>query len=109
MIYSEYGVSAMRVYDRNMTGASAAEAGRTPDAAKAGGAASSHGAGSSRSGDHVELSDALGRLSRALDTSGGERAKRVEALAALYGAGKYSVDPAKVSHAMVAEAITSGE
>jgi hypothetical protein len=100
----------MRVYDRNITGGSAAEAGRSSETAKV--SPAEHGlqkAAGNRSRDRVELSGTLERLSRALSASEGQRAQKVESLAAVYQAGKYSVPVEAVSHAMVAEALMMGE
>jgi len=99
----------MRVYDTNLTGASATEAGRTqelqkPDRSGSGQSSAAHGAGS----DRVEFSGTLGRLSRALTTSNLDRSNRVQALAAQYQSGRYRVDPLATSRAMISEALNAG-
>ena len=100
----------MKVYDRNLTGAGAAETGKAQETAKADtGASRSSSRSGVGGGDRVELSGTLERLSRALDESGSQRAQRVESLAALYAAGRYRADPSAVSNAMVSEALVSGE
>jgi hypothetical protein len=100
----------MKVYDSNLTGTSAAESGRTHETVKIGREHGARSAGSrpDQSGDRVELSSTLGRLSRSLDTSGTERASRMEALSAQYNSGKYSAQSKATSHAMVSELLTAG-
>jgi len=100
----------MRVYDVNVTGAGAAESGRTQEAQKSdrGESTKAGATGSSRgSGDRVELSSTLGRLSQAMLAYGSQRANRVQALAAQYSQGTYSPDSAATSHAMVSDALTA--
>jgi anti-sigma28 factor (negative regulator of flagellin synthesis) len=100
----------MRVNDRNITGSSAAEAGRAQEIQKPGQLAAGRSRTSAEgSADRVEFSSSLGRLSQTLAVSGGERGARVEALAAQYRSGSYRVDPAAVSRGMVAEALMTGE
>jgi hypothetical protein len=99
----------MRVNDRNLAGTTAAETGRTPETNKTGNGESAHGSRGTRSPDRVELSGTLQRLSQALGTAGDQRSSRVDALSAMYAAGKYQPDAAVISRAMVAEAVTSGE
>jgi hypothetical protein len=94
----------MRVHDQNLTGASSAATGRATETQKtdrSGGASSI-----SRSGtDHIELSGALGSISRALAADGGGRAARVQELAAAYQSGRYHPDAAATSRAMVSDAL----
>ncbi len=99
----------MRVYDLNLTGAAAAETGRAQEAQRAEktGAGGSPG-GTAASGDRVELSSALGRLSEVLSAHGQERAARVQVLAAQYQAGNYRPDAAATAKGMVAEALAAG-
>ncbi len=99
----------MRIYDLNLTGTSAAETGRAqgtqqPDRAGSSTAAQNTG----KSGDHVELSSTLGRLSRAIASHESSRANRVQALSAQYQAGKYQPDAHASSRGMVAEALAMG-
>ena len=100
----------MKVYDSNLTGTSAAESGRTHETVKIGREHGTRSAGSrpDASSDRVELSSTLGRLSRSLDTSGTERASRMEALAAQYNSGKYKADSKATSRAMVSEVLAAG-
>jgi len=100
----------MRVYDRNLTGASAAESGRAQetqrtDRNEGSGARSAAGAGA---GDRVELSGTLARLSQAMSAHGSERAARVQSLTAQYRSGSYRPDSQATSRAMISEALTAG-
>jgi anti-sigma28 factor (negative regulator of flagellin synthesis) len=96
----------MRIYEQNLTGAAGAEAGRTHETQRA-----DHAGGDSRtsaaghSGDRVEFSQTLDRLSRALAHEGGSRAAKVQALAARYQSGNYQPDSRAVSRSMVSEAL----
>ena len=97
----------MRVYDVNLTGASAAESGRTQETQRSdrGGAGRAGGSGTGANGDRVEFSSTLGRLSQALADSGTERANRVQTLTAQYQSGTYRTDSTAISRSMVAEAL----
>jgi anti-sigma28 factor (negative regulator of flagellin synthesis) len=93
----------MRVDDRNLTGAAAAETGRTQGAQpleRSGRTSVAVGRGGAGS-DQVELS----ALSRALQSSDSSRNARVEQLTAQYQAGQYRVNVAQVSHSMVSDAL----
>jgi anti-sigma28 factor (negative regulator of flagellin synthesis) len=100
----------MKVYDTNLTGASAAESGRTQelqktDRSRSGRQSSATGNGGS---DRVEFSGALGRLSQVLATADQSRSSRVQALAAQYQSGQYHPDSRATSRAMISDAIQSG-
>ena len=77
----------MRIYDRNLTGTTSAESGRTQkvDHFETGSPGRTAGSG----GDRVELSSGLGRLARVLDASQSDRAGKVAALAEQYQSGNY--------------------
>jgi hypothetical protein len=99
----------MRIYDGNLTGttgetARAAETQRADreTGARAGGSAASGG------GDRIELSNALGSLSRVLSSYGSDRAGRVQTLTAQYQSGQYQANAAATSRGMVAEALAGG-
>ena len=100
----------MRVYDNNLSGTSAAEAGRAQETQKLDrGEGARTGAGKPNgSGDRVEFSSALGNLSRTMSAYGSSRASQVQALAAQYQSGNYHPDSAVTSHAMVSEALAAG-
>ena len=94
----------MRVHDQNLTGVNPPAAGGTHEAQRTGRTASGP-AGVSGHGDRVELSGAVGTISRALAADSGGRASRVRELAAQYQAGGYRPDAAATSRAMVADAL----
>lgn len=99
----------MKIYDRNLTGTSAAETGRTQESqnlSRTGTAKSAGGAGGSN--DRVEFSGGLSQLSRTLSTFQSGRASRVQALAAAYQNGSYRVDAAATSRSMVSDALSAG-
>ena len=97
----------MRINDANLTG-SAVEPGRTPEAQHTDRVSSSRVGGSSTSsnGDRVELSNALGSLSRVLSSFGSSRADHVQALAAQYQSGQYQPDALSTSRGLLADAIS---
>jgi flagellar biosynthesis anti-sigma factor FlgM len=100
----------MKIYDRDVTGASSAEAARTQDTQRTsqeGSVRSGAPAASGGGGDHVEFSSTLGSLSRAMSSYGSSRTNRVAALAAQYQNGTYQVDSQATSQSMVAEALAS--
>jgi anti-sigma28 factor (negative regulator of flagellin synthesis) len=99
----------MRVYDTNLTPTSGAEAAHSQETQKAGRAGQMQTSRvGSASGDHVELSGALGRLSQTISAFHQDRARRVEALAAEYQGGRYRPDSTATSRAMVSEALAAG-
>ncbi len=100
----------MKIYDVNLTGAAAAESGRAQEAQRAEreggvGTAGATGAGSA-GGDHIELSNTLNSLGRAMSTYSSDRAAKVQALTAQYRSGTYSVNSLATSRAMVASALS---
>ena len=95
----------MKVYDRNLTGAGAAETGRTQETHASDRAAGASLAGTKGEGDRVELSTTLGRVSRALASYGSDRAARVQALSAQYQSGQYRVDSMATGRAMIQDAL----
>ncbi|HTS66748.1 MAG TPA: flagellar biosynthesis anti-sigma factor FlgM [Candidatus Acidoferrales bacterium] len=100
----------MRVYDTNLTGASAAEAGRTQESQKTDRSQTDQksSATAAGGGDRVEFSGALGQLSRALAAADQNRASRVQALAVQYQNGRYRPDSLATSRAMISEAAQAG-
>jgi hypothetical protein len=95
----------MKVYDRALT---PAETGHTQDIQKLGsGTGKAANRGADTSGDRVEFSGNLGRLSRTLSTYDTSRADRVQSLTAQYQSGAYHPDSAAISRGMVSEALGS--
>jgi len=101
----------MKIYDRNVTGTSAAETARAQESqnlSRAGTSKSPTSSGIDGSNDRVEFSGTLSRLSRALSTFDSSRANRVKHLAAQYQSGSYRPDSAATSKGIVTEAISAG-
>jgi len=100
----------MKIYDVNLTGTGAAETGAAQEAQRAQreqgmGTAGASGAGSTAA-DHIELSNTLNSLGRAISTYSSDRAAKVQALTAQYRSGTYSVNSLATSRAMVASALS---
>jgi anti-sigma28 factor (negative regulator of flagellin synthesis) len=97
-------MTTMRVDQRNLTGAAAAETGKARESQSIGrdGRTESSRSGAAGS-DQVDLSP----LSRALNASASSRSSRVEQLSAQYQAGQYQPDPADVGKSMVGDALAS--
>jgi len=99
----------MRIHDRNLTSTSAAQAGRAQDAQKVTREGTDQaGTATNASGDRVELSTTLARLSRAIASNGADRSAKVQALAAQYQSGQYRPNSPATSRAMVSDALSSG-
>jgi hypothetical protein len=106
MTVSQSWYADMKVYDRGLT---AAETGQTQDVQKLNsGSGKTATRGADTSGDRVEFSGNLGRLSRTLATYETGRASRVQALAAQYQGGTYRPDSAAISRGLVGEALSAG-
>jgi flagellar biosynthesis anti-sigma factor FlgM len=97
----------MRIDNRDLTGASAAESGRAQETEKANRnqGAPTGTTTTDKTGDRVELSSTLATLSRAMSANGSERADRVQALAAQYQSGNYHPDSAATARGLVSEAL----
>ena len=94
----------MKIYESGFGGTSGV--GNTGGAGAVGGKGTSGpGAANSSDSDRVDISSALGSLSRALSSFSSDRTARVQALATQYQVGQYKVDAAAVSHAMVNAAV----
>jgi anti-sigma28 factor (negative regulator of flagellin synthesis) len=100
----------MKIYDRDLTGASAAETGRAQELEKLSRSGTSKSATRGQDGpnDHVEFSGTLSRLSRTLETFESMQAGRVRALAAQYQSGNYRPDASATSKGLVSEALSAG-
>jgi hypothetical protein len=94
----------MKVTSHDLSGLGAAGAGRTQEAQKNSYSSSEVGY-QGGNGDNVNFSSALGSLSRAMSADGADRGARVQALAAQYQSGSYSVNSAAVSRGLMAEAM----
>ena len=98
----------MRVNDRNALGSAAAETARAQETQKTGREESARSGKTDSSGDRVELSSNLGRLSQAISSFTSQRAERVQSLAAEYQSGRYRPDAAATSRAMITDALSGG-
>jgi anti-sigma28 factor (negative regulator of flagellin synthesis) len=98
----------MRVNDRNALGSAAAETGRAQETQKTGREEGARSGRADSSGDRVELSSNLGRLSQAISSFSSQRAERVQSLAAEYQSGSYRPDAQATSRAMITDALTAG-
>ncbi len=100
----------MRIYDRDATSAAAAEAGQARETQRIEreGRLGSASPAAGETGDRVEFSTGLGQLSNAMTSWNADRADRIQALAAQYQEGRYSIDSMALSRAMVTEALSPG-
>jgi hypothetical protein len=98
----------MKVYDQSLTGASSAGSARTQETQRTERGDTARTGGGSGGGDRVELSGALGSLSRAMATFRASRSGKVRALAAQYQSGAYRPDAAATSRRMVSDALGAG-
>jgi len=98
----------MKVNDRNALGSAAVEAGRTADAQKLDRGDPARAGNADATGDHVEFSASLGRLSRAISVESAQRNSHVQKLAAAYQAGTYQPNSLGASRGLVAEAVSTG-
>jgi len=99
----------MKVYDRDLTGAAAAESGRSHGTQRADrGAATTSSQPGGASGDRVELSSGLATVSRALASYSADRTSKVQQLTAQFQSGKYQPSSLAISQGLVAEALSGG-
>jgi anti-sigma28 factor (negative regulator of flagellin synthesis) len=97
----------MRVHNENAPGSAAAGTGCTQEVQKSAQGNASRTSGTDSSGDHVEFSSSLGKLSQIISTDSIQRNSRVQSVAAAYQAGTYRPDPMAVSRAMITDATGS--
>ena len=95
----------MRVNDRNTWGP--AESSQAAEAQRLDRGDPARAAGGDSSGDRVEFSSSLGRLSRVIAAAGEQHSARVQALASAYQSGKYQPDSLGTARGMIAEAVAS--
>ncbi len=99
----------MRIYDRDLTGASAPESGRSQETQRPDReTTTAPPAPAGGSGDRVELSSGLASVSRALASYQSDRSGKVQGLAVQYQAGSYQPSSLGASQGMVAEALSGG-
>jgi flagellar biosynthesis anti-sigma factor FlgM len=98
----------MKVYDVNLTGPSASESGRAQETQKTDRGNTSRTSTGNSSGDRVELSGTLARISRAVSSYSADRTEKVQALTQQYQAGTFQPDSVRTSQGMIADALASG-
>ncbi len=100
----------MKINDAYTSGASAplAEKSGSAQALTAGAENKQAAARTAAQADRVHLSDLSDRLLKLANAQSSERATRLERLGAEFRAGRYQVDPLKVSHALVEETLKGG-
>ena len=108
MSFSQSDV-VMKIYDQNPIGPSNTQTGRAQETKQAGHSEGTRASGGSQtSGDQVEFSGTLSRLSQTLGSYASSRAGRVQALAEQYQAGRYTPSASATSQGMVSELLNSG-
>ena len=110
MPFSQSGVG-MKIYDQNPIGPSSSQAGRAQETQQTGRSEATRSSGSGgveTSGDQVQFSGTLSRLSRTLGSYATSRADRVQALAAQYQSGRYVPSATATSRGMVSELLSAG-
>jgi anti-sigma28 factor (negative regulator of flagellin synthesis) len=100
----------MKVVDRNLSGGSPVESGRTHETQRASGTTGAAATTqSSGSGDQVEFSSGLGSLARAMSTLNTNRANKMQAITAQYQSGAYRADSYSTSRTMIDYALNAGD
>jgi len=98
---------SLRIQSEPAAGLASAETGRTGQPASAvSGAGKARSASAGESGDHVQVSSVAESISAGISAQNLEHAARVTQLGALYASGRYTVDSAKVSSAIVDSAVS---
>jgi anti-sigma28 factor (negative regulator of flagellin synthesis) len=98
---------SLRVQNDPAAGIGSSEVGRAGQSASiAGGSGKSRISSGIEGGDQVQVSSVAESISAGTSALNQQRADRVSQLSALYTGGKYTVDSAKVSAALIAGATT---
>jgi flagellar biosynthesis anti-sigma factor FlgM len=95
----------MKVYDRNLTGATTGEASRSQESQKADRENLRTSSAQGSSADRVEFSSTLGTLARAVSADQASHAERIAALTAQVQSGTYRPDAMAISRGMVSAAL----
>ena len=99
----------MRIYDRDLTGAAAAESGRSQETQRTDREATSAPSGAAGgSGDRVELSSGFASVARAISSLQAGRAGMVQSLTMQFQSGNYQPDSLATSQGIIAEAMSGG-
>jgi anti-sigma28 factor (negative regulator of flagellin synthesis) len=99
---------SIRIQNDSLAGTAASETSRTQDVVQIGGKGSRSGSRIGSSSDSVEISSLSGQIANASSAAEATQASRVRQLAALYSSGRYQVDSAALSSALVSHAIQAG-
>jgi hypothetical protein len=97
----------MRVYDSNLSGASALQTTRGSETSGSSRAAGGSSYTSKGDGDRVEISSTLYELSRSLISYSEERTSAVQAISNQYQTGRYRVDAVATGRALISDALAS--
>jgi anti-sigma28 factor (negative regulator of flagellin synthesis) len=98
---------SIRIQNDGLTGAAASESSRTQDIVQVGNQSSSSISRGGGASDSVEISSLSSKIADAFDSGQALQSKRVSYLQKLYQSGKYQVDSASVSRALVSQALSS--
>ena len=98
---------SIRIQNDALSGSSAAETSRTQDVVQIGSHSSNAASRSGGPTDSVEISSLFNRISDASNSLEAAQNKRVNYLTQLYQSGRYQVDSAAVSRALVSQALGS--
>jgi anti-sigma28 factor (negative regulator of flagellin synthesis) len=97
---------SLRIQNDAATGAASPEVSRSQQSSSvSSGTGKSRTVSSTEGGDHIDVSSATESISAGLSAQNQQRAARVTQLSALYASGRYAVDSAQVSHAIVSSAV----
>ncbi len=99
----------MRIYDSSLAGTAGQEASRVRESQNATSSGTSKvSANASDPNDHVELSNTLGALARAVSSDQTSRSARIQALASQVQSGTYQPNAQAISRSMISEALSGG-
>jgi anti-sigma28 factor (negative regulator of flagellin synthesis) len=97
---------SIRVQHETLTGAGVSESSRASEATLGSTAANRRrSAEGIQDGDRIEISSLSGGIAASMASADAQQASRVSQLAALYASGRYQVDAAKISHALVERSV----
>lgn len=100
---------SIRIQNDALTGAGPSELSRAEEASRLGaGVGKSRPAQGAGAEDTVEISSLSGSVANSMASANIQQSSRVRDLAALYASGRYEVDAAKVSHAIVSQSLRTG-
>jgi anti-sigma28 factor (negative regulator of flagellin synthesis) len=99
---------SIRIDHQSLPGTGVSELSRAEEISRSGKGGSKISTGASQqSGDQVQISSLSGGITETLSAIDARQSNKVQHLAALYASGRYKVDSAQISHAMVAQSVTA--